>query len=69
MFEAFAIEVIRSARNVKDTQKRLRPNWNQMYEIMRRAVERRPAGRPEDEVASVGMDEKSFFSGKGAPVC
>ena len=66
MFEAFAIEVIRSARNVKDAQKILRLNWNQVHEIMRRAVGRGLARRPENEVAYVGMDEKSFLSGKAA---
>ena len=66
MFETFAIEIIRSAGNVKDAQKILRLNWNQVHEIMRRAMERGLARRPEDEVAYVGMDEKSFLSGKAA---
>ena len=64
-FKAFTIEVIRSARNVKDAQKIHRLNRNQMHEIMRRAMKCGFAGRPENKVASVGMVEKKLPFGEG----
>ena len=69
MFEAFAIEVLRTARSVKDAGALLRLNWQQTHSIMQAAVKRGMARRTEEEVAFIGMDEKSFRRGQGAEDC
>lgn len=66
MFEAFAIEVLKAARSIKDAQKLLRLSWWQTHEIMKAAVERGLARREAEEISFVGMDEKSFLKGKDA---
>lgn len=66
LFEAFAIEVLRTARSVKDAGALLRLNWQQTHSIMQAAVKRGMARRTEEEVAFIGMDEKSFRRGQGA---
>lgn len=40
LFEAFAIDVLKAARSVKDAQRLLRPSWCQTHSIMCAAVER-----------------------------
>lgn len=64
MFEAFAIEVINAAANVKAAAEVLRLSWNSIHLIMRRAVERGLARREDEPMESVGIDEKSFGSGQ-----
>lgn len=63
LFEAFAIDVLKAARSVKDARTLLRLSWWQTHEIMAAAVERGLARRDADEITFVGMDEKSFLRG------
>lgn len=63
LFEAFAIDVLKAARSVKDARNLLRLSWWQAQEIMEAAVERGLARRDADEITFVGMDEKSFLKG------
>lgn len=66
LFEDFAIRVLKAAKSVKDAQGILRLSWYQVQSIMGAAVERGLARRTNDEVAFVGLDEKSFLRGKQA---
>jgi transposase len=66
MFEAFAVDVLKAAKSVRHAQELLRLGWRQTHDIMEAAVERGLARRGADEVAFVGMDEKSFLHGKEA---
>jgi transposase len=63
LFEAFAIKIIEGARSISDAQKILRLGWKQIQTIMASAVERGMERREADEIAWVGMDEKSFRKG------
>lgn len=63
LFESFAIQVIETAKNTEAARKLLRLNWEQVKDIMKRAVERGLSRRSEDEITDIGMDEKSFLSG------
>ena len=64
LFEAFAIDVLKAARSVKDARELLRLSWFQAHEIMSSAVKRGLARRDAEEIPFVGMDEKSFLRGK-----
>ena len=66
LFEAFAIEVLKASKSIKHAQGLLRLNWDQTQEIMQAAVERGLARRKTEEIAFIGMDEKSFLRGKKA---
>lgn len=66
LFEAFAIGVLQAAKSVKDAAQILRINWQQAHDIMETAVKRGMARRTAEEVAFVGMDEKSFLRGRGS---
>ena len=66
LFEAFAIDVLKAAKSVKDAQGLLRLSWYQTQSIMAAAVERGMARRDADEIPFIGMDEKSFRHGKRA---
>ena len=66
LFEAFAIEVLRRVRSDKDAEKLLKLSWDQVQRIKERAVERGLARRDAEEIAFVGMDEKSFLAGREA---
>lgn len=63
LFEAFAIQVLLSARSVEEARKLLGLNWHQVEAIKRRAVERGLARRAEEPIAYVGIDEKQFRRG------
>jgi len=63
LFEAFAINVILASRSLKDAGNLLRLGWHPLHTIMKRAVERGLERRENDEIAWVGMDEKSFRKG------
>lgn len=63
LFEAFAIDVICASRSLKDAGKLLRLNWHQLHSIMKRAVQRGLERREREEIAWIGMDEKSFRKG------
>lgn len=64
MFEAFAIRVIQAAGNLKAAASLLRLDWSSVQRIMERAVDRGLERRALDDVACVGMDEKSFGHGQ-----
>lgn len=66
LFEAFAIDVMKASKSVKDAQKILRLSWYQTQSIMAAAVRRGMARRDAAEISFVGMDEKSFRRGKKA---
>ena len=63
LFEAFAIRVLQASRSTQAAGDLLGINWHQIQTIMERAVERGLARREPDEIAWIGMDEKSFRSG------
>ena len=63
LFEAFAIDVMQASRSLREAGKLLNLNWHQMHRIMKRAVERGLARRDHEEIAWIGMDEKSFRKG------
>jgi transposase len=62
-FEIFAIDVILASRSLKDAGDLLRLGWHPLHSIMKRAVDRGLERRGNDEIAWVGMDEKSFRKG------
>lgn len=63
LFEAFAINVMLASRSLQEAGKLLRLEWHQLHGIIKRAVERGLERRENDEIAWVGMDEKSFRKG------
>ncbi len=63
LFEAFAINVMLASRSTQEAGKLLRLEWHQLHGIMKRAVERGLKRRGNDEIAWIGMDEKSFRKG------
>lgn len=63
LFEAFAIRVLEASRSTQAAADLLGLNWHQIQSIMDRAVERGLARRKPDEIAWLGMDEKSFLKG------
>ena len=63
LFEAFAIQVVLASRSLQDARKLLKLSWDQLHSIMKRAVERGLERRGNEEIAWVGMDEKSFRKG------
>lgn len=66
LFEAFAIDVLKAAKSIKDAQGILRLSWYQTQSIMATAVERGMTRRDANEISFIGMDEKSFRHGKRA---
>jgi len=63
LFEAFAIQVLQSARSVEEARKLLRLNWHQLESIKRRAVERGLERRRGVKIRHVGIDEKAHRKG------
>jgi transposase len=63
LFETFAIKVIQASRSVQDATSLLGIGWHQLQAIMKRAVERGLQRRSNEEIAWLGMDEKSFRKG------
>ena len=63
LFEAFAINVMLASRSTQEAGKLLRLEWHQLHGIMKQAVERGLKRRGNDEIAWIGMDEKSFRKG------
>lgn len=63
MFEAFAIRVLQAAATTEQARLLLNLSWKSVQKIMNRAVERGLAKRELDDVAHVGVDEKSFGRG------
>ena len=64
LFEAFAIEVLKCVRSNADAMRMLKLDWHQVQRIKERAVNRGLARRASEEIAFVGLDEKSFLSGR-----
>jgi transposase len=62
-FERFAVEVLLACASVSQACELLGIGWDAAHEIMRRAVERGLARRQMDQLAHLGMDEKSFKRG------
>lgn len=63
LFEKFAIDVLCSARSIKQAQKILGLSWDQIQLILKLSVERGLSRRKLNDLTYVGLDEKSF--GKG----
>ena len=63
LFEAFAIEVLKSSASIASACKLLKLDWSAADRIMIRAVERGLARRSDEPVEKLGIDEKSFRSG------
>lgn len=63
LFEQFAISVIEACRSLADAGKLLRLSWHRIQSIINRAVERGLERREKEEMAWIGMDEKSFRKG------
>lgn len=64
MFEAFAIRVLQACSSVKQAAALLRLDWDTVQGIMKRAVDRGLDRRETDQIAHVGIDEKSFLRGQ-----
>lgn len=64
MFEVFVIGVMQACNNVKRVAELLNLDWDSVHSIMERAVERGLARRELEELAYVGIDEKSFRRGQ-----
>jgi transposase len=63
LFEGFAIDVLLSAKSIKDAVNILRISWDQIHEIQNRAVQRGLAKRKKEIIKHVGIDEKNFLKG------
>ena len=63
LFEKFAIDVLKVAKNVKAVTGLLRLSWYQIHDIQARAVERGLLRRPDEIIKHLGIDEKSFHKG------
>ena len=64
MFEVFAIRVLQAAGSVEQARVLLGLSWGCVHGIMERAVQRGLLTRSLDDVAHVGLDEKSFGGGQ-----
>jgi transposase len=64
MFEAFAIEVLQASSGVSKAAALIGLSWDTVHEIMARAVKRGLAKRDTEDVAYLGIDEKSFGKGQ-----
>jgi transposase len=63
MFQAFAIRVLQASASIEQGRKLLGLSWRSAQDIMSMAVQRGLEVRDTDNIAYVGIDEKSF--GKG----
>lgn len=63
LFEVFAIKVVLASRSLKDAGDLLGLGWHSLHSIMKRAVERGLERRGREDIAWIGMDEKSFRKG------
>jgi len=62
-FEHFAVDVLLACASVSQACQLLGIGWEAAHEIMRRAVERGLERRQMEQLAHLGMDEKSFKRG------
>ena len=60
---SFAFELLQHFSGIQVVSKLLRLNWHVTNEIMHRAVNRGLSRRSANEIAHIGLDEKSFRSG------
>jgi transposase len=63
LFERFAVEVLLACASVSQACELLGIGWDAAHEIMKRAVARGLERRQMDQLAHLGMDEKSFKRG------
>ncbi|MFH1089410.1 MAG: ISL3 family transposase [Candidatus Uhrbacteria bacterium] len=63
LFEKFAIDVLKVAKNVKSATGLLRLSWYQIHDIQARAVERGLLRRQDETIKHLGIDEKNFHKG------
>ncbi len=63
LFEHFAVDVLKSAKNIKSAKKLLRLKWKQVHNIQKKAVKRGLIKREDKIIKRVGVDEKSFLKG------
>lgn len=63
MFQAFAIRVLQASASIEQGRQLFGLSWRSAQDIMRTAVRRGMEVRDTDDIAYVGIDEKSF--GKG----
>ena len=63
LFERFAIDVLKGAKNLAKAKELLRLSWDQVHLIQHHAVERGLSRRTDESILHAGMDEKNF--GKG----
>ena len=59
-FERVAIQFLEGSENRSKTAKALRISWDEMNNIMNRAVSRGLSRRNHESIRYIGMDEKSF---------
>jgi transposase len=64
LFEGFAVRVLLACQNIKAASELLGLSWDQLQQIMERAVERGLERRQLDQLRHLGMDEKSFAKGQ-----
>ena len=62
-FERVAIQFLEGSENRSKTAKALRISWDEMNNIMNRAVSRGLSRRNHESIRYIGMDEKSFLKG------
>jgi transposase len=63
-FERIAIQFLEASENRKKTAMNLRLSWDEMNNIMAKAVRRGLERRTDDPIKYIGMDEKSFLKGQ-----
>lgn len=63
LFERFAIDVLKGAKNISKARHLLRLSWDQIHAIQSHAVERGIARRTSDPLPHAGIDEKNFGNG------
>lgn len=63
LFEHFAIDVLKTAKNIKAAKGLLHLSWDQIQEIQKKAVERGLERRKDEPIKHAGIDEKSFLKG------
>jgi len=64
MFQAFAIRVLQASASVEQGRQLLGLSWRSAHDLMRVAVRRGLEDRDMDNIAHVGIDEKSFGKGQ-----
>lgn len=64
LFETFVVAVLKACQSTDEVSRLLRLNWHQIDAIKKRAVQRGLARRGKEEIAWIGIDEKSFLKGQ-----